>query len=160
MTAYSENGPVAYRILPINGLQNGYRHVILRSLENQNLGPITLFVYFDIFFHVDRMHEDHHSAYLDPFLEAKKEKALGESLAHPFRKQEKNIVDNSYRQAIIGTKGLSRGETTLDSEEESDELPPPTSSTSSSLITQASRKLGQFRRRIHMASQNIRSKLK
>ncbi|KIH65306.1 hypothetical protein ANCDUO_04373 [Ancylostoma duodenale] len=110
--------PIAYRTLSINRLHNGYRHVILRTVGNQNLGPMSLFVYFDVFYYVMSTQITVHSALMNPFNSAKKEESLSMALLHPFAKHEEIVEDDAYRQAIVGTAKMSRDETPLPS-------PPP-----------------------------------
>ncbi|RCN45245.1 hypothetical protein ANCCAN_08745 [Ancylostoma caninum] len=110
--------PIGYRTLSINRLHNGYRHVILRTVGNQNLGPMSLFVYFDVFYYVMSTQIAVHSALMNPFSSAKKEESLSMALLYPFAKHEEIVEDDAYRQAIVGTAKMSRDETPLPS-------PPP-----------------------------------
>ncbi|EYC29321.1 hypothetical protein Y032_0006g2913 [Ancylostoma ceylanicum] len=85
--------PIAYRTLSINRLHNGYRHVILRTVGNQNLGPMSLFVYFDVFYYVMKTQITVHSALMNPFNSARKEESLSMALLHPFAKCEEIVED-------------------------------------------------------------------
>ncbi|VDL76796.1 unnamed protein product [Nippostrongylus brasiliensis] len=103
--------PVAYRTLPINNLQNGYRHVILRTIGNRCLGPLSLFIYFDVFFYVPTVKLAFHSALMNPFSRDREEERLSQALRHPFLKQDE--VDEDEReedkiQALVGTEKLPK----------------------------------------------------
>ncbi|WKY11941.1 hypothetical protein Q1695_003483 [Nippostrongylus brasiliensis] len=103
--------PVAYRTLPINNLQNGYRHVILRTIGNRCLGPLSLFIYFDVFFYVPTVKLAFHSALMNPFSRDREEERLSQALRHPFLKQDE--IDEDEReeeklQALVGTEKLPK----------------------------------------------------
>ncbi|KAK6054582.1 hypothetical protein COOONC_07914, partial [Cooperia oncophora] len=83
---------------------SGYRHVILRSIGNRNLGPISLFVHFDIFYYVKKTQISLHSGLMDPFSSERKDETLSQALRYPFMKQDDVEEENDdYRQAIVGT---------------------------------------------------------
>ncbi|KAJ1345689.1 Phosphatidylinositol-specific phospholipase C, X domain [Parelaphostrongylus tenuis] len=108
--------PLAYRVLSVNKLHNGYRHLILRSLGNQNLGPVSLFVYFDVFYHVLKTQIAAHSALMNPFSCVEKEESFSTVLRNPLvRQDEVEEEDDDYRQAIVGTTRKSREDITAPS---------------------------------------------
>ncbi|KJH50468.1 Phosphatidylinositol-specific phospholipase C, X domain protein [Dictyocaulus viviparus] len=103
-TANGSPAPLAYRVLSLNRLNNGYRHVILRSSGNQNLGPLSLFIFFDIFYYVVKTQIALHSALMNPFSRVKKEDSLSMPFKNPFIKQDEiDEEEDDYRQAIVGT---------------------------------------------------------
>uniref|UniRef100_W6NEK3 Phosphoinositide phospholipase C n=1 Tax=Haemonchus contortus TaxID=6289 RepID=W6NEK3_HAECO len=136
--------PAYYRILSLNRLQNGYRHVILRSIGNRNLGPISLFVHFDIFYYVKKTQISLHSGLMDPFSSERKNESLSQALRYPFMKQdeveeeEDEEENDDYRQAIVGT--------TSKRDDDMDQPTPPVSPTADTFTLKMTRKFEKFRK--------------
>ncbi|KAK6753560.1 hypothetical protein RB195_012883 [Necator americanus] len=130
--------PFAYRTLAVERLHNGYRHVILRSAGNRNLGPMSLFVYFDVFYYVMRTRIAIHSALMNPFRSERKEELLSLALRHPFAKHEPDVEDDAYRQAIVGTAKKSK--------DEAQQPTPPPSPVPGSFSSKAARAFQQIRK--------------
>uniref|UniRef100_A0A0N4X2D6 Phosphoinositide phospholipase C n=1 Tax=Haemonchus placei TaxID=6290 RepID=A0A0N4X2D6_HAEPC len=134
--------PAYYRILSLSRLQNGYRHVILRSIGNRNLGPTSLFVHFDIFYYVKKTQISLHSGLMDPFSCERKNESLSQALRYPFMKQdeveEEEEENDDYRQAIVGT--------TSKRNDDMDHPTPPVSPTADTFTLKMTKKFEKFRK--------------
>ncbi|CAD6193628.1 unnamed protein product [Caenorhabditis auriculariae] len=78
------NSPMAHRILHVDTMNNGFRHVILRSAANRNLGPASLFVRFDVHLYTDGKALSQHKALLDPFKFEEQNENFVQKFASPF----------------------------------------------------------------------------
>ncbi|PAV69503.1 hypothetical protein WR25_11987 isoform F [Diploscapter pachys] len=74
--------PIAHKLIPVEKLNNGYRNITLRNVNNQCIGPASLFVLFDVhYFSTQRAIS---RALALPFDDEKRERDFVTAVINPF----------------------------------------------------------------------------
>ncbi|CAJ0579382.1 unnamed protein product, partial [Mesorhabditis spiculigera] len=98
------------RILPINKLKRGYRHIILRTGANRPAGPACIFVYINVHFFMLNTQRDLHAAFMDPLKASAKMEQIAVDLTDPFsadyaRCEKSDSEDEFNVSEMVGSGG-------------------------------------------------------
>ncbi|CAJ0948256.1 unnamed protein product, partial [Mesorhabditis belari] len=104
---------LAQRLLPIDKLKRGYRHIILRTAANKPAGPACIFVYINIHFFIFDTQRDLHAAFMDPLKASAKMEQIAVDLTDPFsadnaRCEETESEDEFNVSEMVGSGGVAQ----------------------------------------------------
>lgn len=111
---YEDNGRLlGQQILPVTHIQPGYKHIVLRNSFSRFLGPVSLFIYVDVFDYVSDCHRELVDALQNPIEAYSKVKEMQTALEHPSeyltREEEHQRLLEVLEKAGEGRNSIDQG---------------------------------------------------